>query len=202
MIFGGRNMKKEELAYLYSIDYFKDILEIKKDIRNRSSFIIELSIPIIISLTSISFAISEDISCSQIILLLISLFFLIVGIVFFLLIYVPSSQKKYSVDQVIKEVSNLYDKAEYKLYLSDIEKENHKALTKIKDPVLKKEKETELNTEYSLFLDSIDYIFIAKIYSENSKLYEAMNKKFKVYFSLLAISLPISMILISVTLII
>lgn len=170
-------MNKEELLYKYIYDEYVEQKQRKQEIRNRSSFFFGLGFPIIISFSIASIQSVENISLNQGLFLIFTGVFIIVSFVFFSLIYLPSDQLTYYPSQMIEEMESL-ESIEENIQFID---------TKITN-VEKEEARVYLATR--LFCNT---------YAALYKLYEKTNKKFKVFFSILAISLCLSLLSVAIS---
>jgi hypothetical protein len=173
----GSIMEKEKLLYEYTYTQYLSQTERKKELRNRSSFFIGLGFPITISFIISSIKSTDQVSEAQGVLLLISGILLIVSLVSFLMIYLPSKQKTYYPEQIIKDFDNLETSKEYLYFLTSQKSETQKEQAK----------------EY------LSLRFFSNTYAQLYQLYEDTHKKFKKYFLILALSLSISLILTAIS---
>ncbi len=171
-------MKKDELMYQYAYEEYKQQLIRKKEIRDRSSFLFGLSLPIISTLASASIASGETISCPKLILLIIAGIFVILSLFFFLLIYIPSGQLKHHVGSILNETAELYNSPENEAYLGSLKDDEEK------------------NSEEQ----RMSYHFFSKLYSDNIDSYEQKHRTFKLFFVALSIFISICYILLTISL--
>lgn len=97
-------MKSNELLYQYAYDCYRDSLESKKEIRNRSSFFVGFGIPVLISLATASLATRGSEYGEKLIFVIAGGFLALISLLFFFLIYAPSSQKTYTISGLQKSI--------------------------------------------------------------------------------------------------
>ena len=170
-------MDKEKILYEYTFTQYLSQVERKKELRNRSSIFFGLGFPITISFIISSIQSADQISKPQGVLLIIIGMLLVVSLVSFLFIYLPSKQKTFYPEQIIKEFDNLKTSKENSNYITS--------------------QENDIQKEQAI--DYLAFRFFSNTYAELYKLYEDTHKKFKTYFIILALSLTISLILTAVS---
>lgn len=170
-------MNLEELLYNYIYNEFLSQKQRKQDIRNRSSFFFALGFPIIVTLCISSIQSGEEISCLKGVFLIFSGVTLVITMISFLLIYLPSNQLTYYPNQLIEEVDRIADLEEYNNFIESAENE----------------KEREKNKEYYATR------FFSNTYSDLFNLYEKTNHKFKMFFAIISVSLCLSLFFVALS---
>jgi hypothetical protein len=97
-------MKRDELMYDFASASYKESFDVRKDIRDKCSFIFGIGVPVLNSIAALSLSTEAKYPVWKYLTLGLSAALFIVSVVLFLLVFVPSSQITYLPSTIGKEV--------------------------------------------------------------------------------------------------
>lgn len=165
-------MTKNELMYTYALDEYKNVVKRKNEIRNRAFAFYSFSVPLITALATLIFSVSEEYSCTKIIIITLSAVLFIITLVTFLMIYVPSNQLSYKPKDIVQNLRTIETNEQYQPYV-ELSVQNSDNKEKAKEELY----------------NQLAQGFLAERYVEIIEEYERKNLYFKKVFIFLVCSI-------------
>jgi hypothetical protein len=169
-------MRKDELMLDYAQKCFDKANQVKKEIRDRSQLFYGIGFPVFFTAFFEVYKQIKQISCCQTFSLAMSGVCLFIASVFFVLIFAPSKQNIYLASDMVGDI------VDFKATLKKAGK----------DP-------DELTEEES---ESFAYEYFFRVYSEEADEYEKVNRKFQIFFLIMALFQILAFVFLAITLVI